>query len=289
MPNFVHQCFLGSLFLLGRAKGHTKIVCITGISICLFVTPLVSSPYQKMLGGNWILWLSWDGFESGKKWFVGESFSLPQSCNKIQGFACLFETPFKRVLCCASVVLQLADRKSSSFGSGGARLLVELLVSWIGWRVISLDWVCVFGQACLLWVTSFVWFFVNKDVCFEVANSVCVCVCVRANWELAEVDPFFRGLEFSSRRELLVKGPKKAPWKFEAMIWMSFSTCRNLCLIELWEFYLSCMLFQNWCVWVVSDLKAQKSCELFWEGFCRIFFWEFAVLRKKVWEREVCS
>ncbi len=186
-------------------------------------------------------------------------------------------------------MLQLVDRKSSSFGSGGARLLVELLVSWIGWRVISLDWVCVFGQ-------------VGKRVCFGslalfgflwtktfVLSLQTVCVCVCANWEFAEVDPFFRGLEFSSCRELLVKGPKKAPWKFEAMIWMSFSTCRNLCLIELWEFYLSCMLFQNWCVWVVSDLKAQKSREFFWEGFFRICFWEFAVLRKKVCVREVCS
>jgi hypothetical protein len=93
------------------------------------------------------------GIAIWEKWFVGESFPLPQSYNKIQGFACLFETPFKTVLCCASVVLRLADRKSSSFGSSGARLLVELLVSWIGWRVISLDWVCVFGQ-------------VGKRVCF---------------------------------------------------------------------------------------------------------------------------
>jgi len=80
----------------------------------------------------------------GKKWFVGESFPLPQSCSKIQGFACLFETPFKRVLCCASVVLQLVDRKSSSFGSGEARLLVELLVSWIGCVFLG-KWASVFA------------------------------------------------------------------------------------------------------------------------------------------------
>jgi hypothetical protein len=84
----------------------------------------------------------------GKNGLLEKVFLFPKVATKFKDLhVCL------RVLCCASVVLQLADRKSSSFGSGGARLLVELLVSWIGWRVISLDWVCVFGQ-------------VGKRVCF---------------------------------------------------------------------------------------------------------------------------
>lgn len=47
---FVHQFLSGSLFLLGRGKGHTKIVWITGISICLFVClfpPLFLLPTRR--------------------------------------------------------------------------------------------------------------------------------------------------------------------------------------------------------------------------------------------------
>jgi hypothetical protein len=64
------------------------------------------------------------------------------------------------------------------------------------------------GQACLLWVTSFVWIFVNKNFCFEFANSVCVCVCVQIESLLRWI-PSSGGWNFPLAENSLSKAQKR--------------------------------------------------------------------------------
>ncbi len=90
----------------------------------------------------------------GKNGLLEKVFLFPKVATKFKDLHVCLRLPLNRFCVVHLLCSDLADRKSSSFGSSGARLLVELLVSWIGWRVISLDWVCVFGQ-------------VGKRVCFE--------------------------------------------------------------------------------------------------------------------------
>ncbi len=146
-----------------------------------------------------------------KNGLLEKVFLFPKVATKFKDLHVCLRLPLKGFLCCASVVLQLADRKSSSFGSGGSSSLggTSCLLDWVESNLFGLG-VCFWasGQACLLWITSFVWFFVNKNFCFEVANCVCVCVCVEIESSLRWI-PSFGGWNFPLAENALSKAQKK--------------------------------------------------------------------------------
>lgn len=183
-------------------------------------------------------------------------------------------------------MLQLVDSKSSSFGSGGARLLVELLVSWIGWRVISLDWVCVFGQVgkrvCFgsLALFGFLW---TKTFVLSL-QTVCVCVCVQIESLLRGI-PSFGGWNFPLAENSLSKAQKRLleslkQWfgclfqLAEIYAWSSFEN--SICLVCFSKTDV-CELFRTW--------KLRKVVNFFGRVFLEFFLGVCSSEKKIVCER----
>lgn len=290
----MHQCFLGSLFLLGRAKGHTKIVWIPGISICLFVcyTPCFFSlpedarrklDFMIIMGWFWI-WVVgiaiWEKMVCWRKFF--SSPKLQQNSR-----ICMFVWKgFVLCICCAPTGRQekliFWTRWSSSLG--GASCLLD----WVESNLFGLG-VCFWasGQACLLWVTSFVWFLWTKTFVLRL-QTVCVCVraCkLRARWG----GSLLSGVGILLSQRTPCQRPKKSSlkvWSNDLDVFFNLQKSmpdRALRILSVLYAFPKLM-----CVSCFRPESSEKL-RIFWEGFCRIFFWEFAVLRKKVWEREVCS